>query len=573
MLELSPPNLFFAEAGWSARYPEFAHYIIRHGGIGQESITWLGPASVVALRTGEAGIVKTSTTIRGAEVISAGVLPRDRVTVCALRLGMVSLCAAFSWVVFFILGELKGTFALECPALKYSLFVAGLALSIGMFLLTRSPRISMPTLHNLGLVYEVLSAAAIALKTNGLPWPEQLVLPGWSPVAVWVMVFPLVVTNPPGRALLATIAAAAMDPLAVYFHHALGFMDLPATSDMLRRFTPNLVAVVIGGGASFVMFRINRSLEQAHALGSYHLVRLLGRGGMGEVWQADHRMLARTAAVKLIRNDDADNRDLMRRFEREARATAGLRSPHTIIVYDFGITHGGMFYYVMELLEGLNLSQLVKRFGPQPAERAVHFIRQACHSLHEAHSVGLVHRDIKPSNLFVCRYGCDVDFLKVLDFGLVKVRKRDAEPGTMLTRQGMTTGTPAFMSPEMVLDEGPIDGRADIYALGCVAYWLLTGRLLFEAESPMKLMVMQAKDAPVPPSQRTELEIPPELERIVMSCLEKDPAARPQTARELAELLDAFTPASPWTPERAEEWWLLHHSTTDMPPGNAAVPK
>ncbi len=213
----------------------------------------------------------------------------------------------------------------------------------------------------------------------------------------------------------------------------------------------------------------------------------------------------------------------MRRFEREAHATAALSSPHTIKVFDFGLTDDGAFYYVMELLAGRDLESLVREFGPVPADRAVFLLRQVCHSLADAHARGLVHRDIKPANIYVCRMGLEYDFVKVLDFGLVKVRHRSGDTQTLATIEHGTTGTPAYMAPEIILGENDVDRRADVYALGCVAYYLLTGQLVFEADTPMKMFMQHVQATPLPPSQRTELPIPPALDDLVMSCLEKDP--------------------------------------------------
>ena len=276
-------------------------------------------------------------------------------------------------------------------------------------------------------------------------------------------------------------------------------------------------------------------------MGSYRLTELLGRGGMGEVWRAEHRLLARTAAIKLVRpevlgaSNEADVKLALRRFEREARATAALNSPHTIRLYDFGTTNDGAFYYVMELLSGRDLESMVREFGPLPAERVVYLLRQVCHSLADAHARGLVHRDIKPANIYVCRMGLDYDFIKVLDFGLVKFRGSTADQ-TLVTGDHPTTGTPAYMAPEVILGAADVDRRADVYALGCVAYYLLTGQLVFEADTPMKMLMHHVQTKPEPPSARTELPIPRDLEELVMACLEKDPEKRPPDAEHLYRL-------------------------------------
>jgi serine/threonine-protein kinase len=315
-----------------------------------------------------------------------------------------------------------------------------------------------------------------------------------------------------------------------------------------------------------VVYQLSTEVRRARELGSYRLEKKLGEGGMGEVWQARHRMLARPAAIKLIRPSTTGKtgpevtQEAVRRFEREAQVIARLRSPHTVDLFDFGIAADGAFYYVMELLDGLDVDRLLRRFGPTPPERAIYLLRQICHSLSEAQSCGLVHRDIKPANIFVCQYGEDYDFVKVLDFGIVGAAHSPDESSTVQTRENDLKGTPAFMAPEQAMGR-PVDGRADIYATGCVAYWLLTGQYVFTADNAMGLLLQHAQTPPVPPSGRTELSIPPALDDLVLACLAKDPAHRPQSARELSLRLRELEVRHPWSQERAREWWTLHKPT------------
>jgi eukaryotic-like serine/threonine-protein kinase len=285
---------------------------------------------------------------------------------------------------------------------------------------------------------------------------------------------------------------------------------------------------------------------------------------MGEVWRARHRMLARPAAIKLIRRSAAGDaragvaEEAVRRFEREAQVIARLRSPHTVELFDFGMAADGAFYYVMELLDGLDADSLLRRFGPTPPERAIYLLRQVCHSLSEAQSCGLVHRDIKPANIFLCRYGEEYDFVKVLDFGIVGAIRDAADPSLVHTQEHAVRGTPAFIAPEQAMGTD-VDGRADIYAIGCVAYWLLTGQFVFTADTPMALLLQHAQTPPAPPSARTEQPIPRALDDLVLSCLAKDPAHRPQSARELSHRLAELEGASAWTQDRARDWWVTHH--------------
>jgi len=299
-------------------------------------------------------------------------------------------------------------------------------------------------------------------------------------------------------------------------------------------------------------------LDEQLTVGSYRLVSKLGAGGMGEVWLGRHRLLARPAAVKLIRPDAgaAEGREqFIRRFQREAHVTAGLRSPHTVQLYDFGVNDTGSFYYVMELLEGLDLHQIVQRFGAQSASRVAALFRQACRSLAEAHDRGLVHRDIKPANLFVARLGAEYDYVKVLDFGIVK--DQPGKDATIITGQGMVQGTPAFIAPELAFGNGPVDGRADLYSLACAAYYVLTGQTVFPGTTPAQMLLHHAQTAPTPPSAASELPIPRELDAVILHCLEKDPRKRPANAHAVEQALAAI-PVEPWTEARARKWWDLH---------------
>lgn len=295
----------------------------------------------------------------------------------------------------------------------------------------------------------------------------------------------------------------------------------------------------------------------------YRLIEKIGEGGMGEIWSAKHNRLQRPAAVKLVRGDRLRQqakgriRELRSRFELEAQSTAVLSSPHTVDLYDFGVASSGDYYYVMELLDGLDLQSLVNGFGAVDAERAVHLVIQICDSLADAHFRGMVHRDIKPANIFVCRMGPTVDFVKVLDFGLVKAFGEPSEQMDQLTEDDVLAGTPAFMAPEL-LEGGEATAASDLYALGCVAYWLLTATHVFEGATPIKVALEHLRAVPEQPSVRSELDIPESLERVVLQCLEKDPERRPASAEELARELDATALPASWGQDRARSWWHLH---------------
>lgn len=385
---------------------------------------------------------------------------------------------------------------------------------------------------------------------------------GLSWVAVWVVLFSIVVPVPPRISVVfASLSLAAVPGVYAVGVNAGLNLPLPPDTYFFALVLPNLIVLAVASVGSRVVYRLGTAIREAREMGSYRLVERLGRGGMGEVWRAEHRHLARPAAIKLIRpkvlgaQDPGSRELLLRRFEREAQTIAMLRSPHTVALYDFGVTDDGTFYHVMELLDGFDLSALVRRFGVLPPERVVHLLRQVCHSLGEAHASGLVHRDVKPANVYLCRYGREVDFTKVLDFGLVKQRRAPEAESDQLTAQEIAGGTPAFMSPEQALGEGELDGRSDLYALGCVAYWLLTGTTLFRGRTVMETIVMHVHAEPEPPSRRSAQAIPAALEALVLRCLAKEPGARPQTAEELDALLAAVPLERQWTPERAQSWW------------------
>jgi serine/threonine-protein kinase len=353
-----------------------------------------------------------------------------------------------------------------------------------------------------------------------------------------------------------------MDPLGIAVA-ALRGREVPTAMHTFVLFLPSYACALAAVVPVTILNRLGRRLRHARELGSYHLERLLGRGGMGEVWLARHQLLARSAAVKLVRPEvlgagtDAAASVMLRRFEQEAQATASLSSPHSIRLFDFGVTEDRTFYYVMELLAGRDLETLVKEFGPLPADRVVYVLRQVCHSLAEAHARRLVHRDITPANLYLCRMGLDYDFVKVLDFGLVKFDARREIEHTIMGAGHATAGTPAFMAPELIAG-GDVDARADVYSLGCVAYYLLTGQMVFEADSAMKMFVQHLQATPVPPSQRTELPVPPDLDALVMACLSKDPFNRPRNAEEVGVLLDAARRPKRWNNDNARDWWQQH---------------
>ena len=435
----------------------------------------------------------------------------------------------------------------------------GLALALWAYVRKRG---ETAHLCGLSMALQVDGAFCIAIAEH---WrivfqPEGLVTGGVSWVAFWVLMYPLLVPTVPKRALVGSLLAATMGPIATWLA-TLGTSYQPTAAQLVFLHFPNYVAVGIAYFASRYLFALGRTASKARRLGAYELVDRIGRGGMGEVWKATHALLKRPAAVKLIRPERLggssyeDANTMLRRFEREAQATALLSSPHTVTLYDYGTSDDGTFYYVMELLDGFDLETLVERFGPQESSRVASILFQMATSLADAHEHGLIHRDVKPANVFVSRQGIELDFVKVLDFGLVKSTNNEGiTDATKLTIEGIASGTPAYMAPEIGLGEHDVDGKVDVYAMGCVAYWLLTGHVLFDATSPMKMVMRHIQDPPVPPSQLSELPIDPDLEALVMSCLAKSPADRP-SARGVAMALCTSGYHTTWGPPQAYAWW------------------
>ncbi len=320
----------------------------------------------------------------------------------------------------------------------------------------------------------------------------------------------------------------------------------------------------LGVGAATAVYgshritQLHEKVLQARELGQYRLKQRLGFGGMGEVYLAEHVRLHRTCAIKLIRPEQAGDRTTLVRFEREVQATARLMHPNTVRVFDYGIAEDGTFYYAMEYLPGLTLQEMVLRYGPLPPRRTVAVLRQVCSALREAHGLGLIHRDIKPSNLIACQLGGISDIVKLLDFGLVKTTSGTQDPEG-LTLRGLIAGTPAYLSPEQAASRGELDARSDIYSLGTVGYFLLTGRPPFEGETPVHLLMAHLQQA-APPLSASGRECPADLEAVIARCLEKNPDDRFQDVIVLERALAACQCAGHWTESEAARWWEAHRA-------------
>jgi serine/threonine protein kinase len=511
-------------------------------------------------------------------------LPDDLLRAASLRLGVMSLLFAVIWVLGTVLGHLAEhaihpeSQAWLKPYIGDYIGLAALILSLGLYGYTRTGERDPKLVLDLGLVYMIVTAFAIALVFHvGGVSSTGMIMPEISWVGAVVLMFAAIIPTTPRKMLVAGFLAASMNPIAMLISRAQGQWDFGPWTRVLLMHYPDYILVGAAAVIAAVVTKLGQQVTKAREMGSYQLGELLGRGGMGEVYKATHRMLARPAAIKLIRTemlgaiDDEAAKLAVTRFRREAEAAANLRSQHTVELYDFGVTEDGTLYLVMEFLDGMDLETLVRQNGPLSAGRVIYILRQVCESLEEAHARGLVHRDIKPANIHLGMVGLRHDFVKVLDFGLVKEVSNISVESSMATIPGqMALGTPAYMAPEMALGEA-VDGRADIYALGCVAYYLLTGQLVFEAEKAFQMIAKHLQAAPVPPSERTDRAISPELERLILKCLAKSPAERPQSAAQLVDALE-WIATDKWGEDEAREWWAVHRPAEPLAASSSKSP-
>jgi len=493
-------------------------------------------------------------------------IPKDLLKEASRRLEVMALLGAILWSVSSILwhiayGSSTNHLALSPYTASDNIAVVSVIASLALWYYARTTKREPQSILNLGIGYMVLTAMSIGVITHWWDTPinsETSIAPQISWIGVVILMFAAVIPSSTRKTIIAGLIAAAMGPIGMLIAKSRGIWDFGPWYNALLMHYPDFLLVGVAVVTARIVSRLGQQVSKAREMGSYQIGDLLKRGGMGEVYKATHTMLARPAAIKLIRpemlggQNGEDAQIAVKRFHREAEAAANLRSPHTVELFDFGVTEDQTLYFVMELLEGLDLETLVQKHGPLPASRVIFILRQVCDSLEEAHQRGLVHRDIKPANIHVGHVGIHDDYVKVLDFGLVK-RVAASSEVSLGTAVGRTPGTPAYMAPEMALGE-TVDGRADLYALGCVAYYLLTGRLVFDAENTFQMVAKHLHHEATPPSVRGGVEIPPELERVVLSCLAKDPEKRPRTAADLSQSL-ARIDIEPWTEAQARDWW------------------
>ncbi len=530
-----------------------------------------------------ADTLKTPTLLRHQRTSGTGVDEQDPVLEASVR-NRVGALAALAGAVYSVavpvdlaLHAAFHTSGLTSPARLKNVLMA--LLSWWVYRAARRAQVSLDSVVRLAFImvfavgiHQTLESLHF-FQSSALPYtaglPPGVEKPSLIDGLTWTCVFmvlfpPFVPSSPKKHFLLALSLALPLLTLPLAWSWISGIEYFAIISPGSFGSVPLSVALCVF--MSVAIHRIDSVLREerrrSRELGSYELVDKLGHGGMGEVWLARHKMLARPAALKVIKADRVDASperaaSALRRFEKEARATARLRSAHTVELYDFGRTDAGDFYYVMELLDGMDLEALVDRYGPQPAWRVVRILRQICLSLQEAHELGLVHRDIKPANIFLCRQGSELDIVKVLDFGLVtEVAAGARGESATLTHENDVVGTPAFMAPEIVVDPNSADHRADLYALGCVAYYLLSGRLLFEEKTVVGLLSAHVhKPLPKPLFDATLASVPPALEDLVVYLLAKQPAERPSSALEVRQMLDQVPVGGEWDDARLRQWW------------------
>ncbi|WP_166820235.1 serine/threonine protein kinase [Thalassoroseus pseudoceratinae] len=391
----------------------------------------------------------------------------------------------------------------------------------------------------------------IGLQTAAAAFPGDTVIP-------WLILMQLYGVYIPNTTRHAGVVIGGMALLGIGSALGIGLANDQVGEILFHSGGMSAIVLSLSIGAAISFYgshradRLRRDAFDAKQLGSYRILRKLGSGGMGEVFLAEHHLLKRRCALKLIRAEKSENVQALKRFESEVKATAKLSHPNTVEIYDYGHTQDGTFYYVMEYLPGMDLQEIVDHYGPMPPNRAVHLVGQVASALEEAHAKGIVHRDIKPGNIFAAERGGLYDLAKLLDFGLVKKTEMPAN-AERLTLEGVVVGSPLFGAPEMTSD-GVTDQRSDIYSLGATLFHLLTGRPVFNGTSPMRIILSHMHDER-PRIRDLQPDIPEDLESIVQRCLDRDPNKRFQSVRELNTALATCGIGKTWTQEMAADWW------------------
>jgi hypothetical protein len=478
------------------------------------------------------------------------------------RLALVGLCmfllAAGTWVILeivYLLLPPDGRVGAYNPLAEGGPFHLGAGLLSGaLWLLTRRGRQSGPLLHGLDIAVTLIM---LTVFTFGAASAADPVVGGFVGVLCFntgMLARAIVVPSTARRTLLlGLLAGAPVVALAAWR----GAANHNRVGGAVAAACWASVGVALGTVASHTIFGLRREVQQARVLGQYTLESKIGEGGMGEVWRASHALLRRPTAIKLLPPSRAGDAAI-RRFEREVQITARLSHPSTVAIYDYGRTRDGLFYYAMELLEGSDLERLVAEHGPQPAGRVVHVLAQVCGALAEAHDLGLVHRDVKPANVLLLPRHGEPELAKVVDFGLVKDLQNADGARAGLTAANTITGTPLYMAPEAIQQPEAIGAASDLYSLGAVGWFLLVGRPPFEGNTIVEVCSKHLYTPAVRPSDALGHAVAPDLEDLVLTCLEKTPQRRPAGARELRSALKACSVANHWTEELAARWWRDH---------------
>jgi serine/threonine-protein kinase len=474
------------------------------------------------------------------------------------RLGLYFLATLIGAAAFFLAGRViyelwpsrvPYRVTLTEPFLLFHL--ASIALLLVMWLAVRQPALSQRALHVMDAFGTIVSMFLLSCMAANMP-------PSWRPEAIALLATiaillyrAAIVPSAPRRTAWISALAVVSIPFVAYRVHT-DTADMSAGAAAANAFLWAVLAVALSTIVSFVTFRLRNSVARARRLGQYTLKEKIGEGGMGVVYRAEHEMLRRPTAIKLL-PPGAAGEDGLKRFEREVQQTARLTSPHTVSIYDYGRTPDGLFYYVMEYLDGVDLEDLVKGIGPLPPGRAVRILRQVCAALAEAHGIGLIHRDIKPANILLCERGGFPDIAKVVDFGLVRELSASSDP--RLTAENVIHGTPQYLAPEAIRNMDSIDARSDLYALACVGYFLLTGTPVFSGRGALEIIHHHLQTEPESLSKRLGKPVPPKLEALILATLSKDPDARPESARALADALHACDDVAPWDELDARRYW------------------
>jgi hypothetical protein len=504
----------------------------------------------------------------------SGTLPDDIRELAAHRLAITAgIFAAFAIVEGGFSHGMEYVRSSSYPTTMEKWDLIGVAListtSIAAFVALRRQGWLTSTRLRLGVAYLIAISYLISLTDHADHfWQGGHALHGIPVVTMMILIFPVIVPMRPLKALWIGLAMAATGPIALFTLVSALEYETPHTGALLDSFP--FLAALLAAALARIVHQLGLKLREARKLGQYTLEQKLGEGGMGVVYTAHHALMRRPTAIKLVPLEKA-GQDSLARFEREVQLTSKLTHPHTITIYDYGRTPEGVFYYAMELLDGATLGEVVEASGALPAGRVIRVLHQIAGALSEAHGVGLIHRDIKPANIMLADQGGIPDEAKILDFGLVK--ELEDSSTASLTKADSVTGTPQYLAPEAVTAPDSVDARSDIYSLGAVGYFLLTGEHVFTGATIVEVCAAHLHEPPVPPSERLGRAVPADLEQLVLDCLAKDPQDRPQSAASLRKTLGGLEAYGSWSEEDARAWWNNYRENVSCCIHDRAIPR